>query len=946
MGRFASGAAATIALLLFFGVSWSADEKNAVPSNSIELLTSDFQIAPDGSTVATIHSELRATNDAGALATAQISVPFNSTMQELEIVEAHTLKPDGTKIPINTSTIYEQIPPQAAQLATVTDMRVKVLLFPQFAAGDTAVYTIRLKSLHPIIPNQYYGGEIFPRTVSFKEVRESFTAPKSLNLHVEAHGVEVTKRVDGENAVITLHYSAPNPKTAETVLVSPVDHEPRFFVSTFKDYAELGRAYAALSQPKIVVTPRVKALADQITGGEADKKAQAQKLYEWVARHIRYVAVELGQGALVPHDVDTILANGYGDCKDHDVLLQALLKAKDIEAESVLINSGNAYTLTAVPTFVQLNHVITRLPQFDLYLDSSAPVIPFGVLPLDEYGKPAVRVSASEAVAFTMPVLRQGELTTTTTTIERLDSNGVLAGTTATTATGPFSIGLRTAGLGVQSLGPEQAAATVLAARGLKDGTGKLTEDPPLELAPSYTIKGEFSVPGWSDVVKGSTQTVLPGGMRVLGVSGDGIMGPFYPGELKGSEPTQCYSGHAVEDISLQLPAGAKISPMPQDVRIETKNILFTAHWTLSNNTLAVHRDFTSHIEQPLCSGEVRKQTAEALKKIADSYDVEFTLGDESMSADAATQATPQQPSAEDAAYKEATDAAQKGDMTRAEQLLTDLLGPGHSLSADMAFAVHYARGWVYLRNNQVAKAIDDFSEAIRLKPDANSEMYSMRAGAYMTQQKWKLAIDDLAVALKKSPDDMNLRRMHEIASEMSGNSASVAEDLNYMMRESPNDASLVVRRAQARLAAQNYEGAVEDFEKLNNMDATHQQDLARAGASPQTILEGLCEALSRSSKPDEGAYQCARALTNNEFSGTLLESRGYSLYRLNKFADALKDFEKASFTYPQNARYLYERGATKLKLGDKAGGQRDINAAIKMMPSVKRKVPSRMSVN
>ena len=113
--------------------------------------------------------------------------------------------------------------------------------------------------------------------------------------------------------------------------------------------------------------------------------------------HTRYVAIELGRGSFVPHDADTVIAKGYGDCKDHDVLLQALLKAKGIDAESILINATNAYSLSEAPSFAQLDHVITYLPEFAVYLDASTPVAPFDVLPLQEYGKPAVRASRKTA---------------------------------------------------------------------------------------------------------------------------------------------------------------------------------------------------------------------------------------------------------------------------------------------------------------------------------------------------------------------------------------------------------------------------------------------------------------------------------------------------------------------------------------------------------------------
>ena len=127
------------------------------------------------------------------------------------------------------------------------------------------------------------------------------------------------------------------------------------------------------------------ALADKLTAGETDAREQTRKIYEWITTHVRYLGIELGQGTIVPHNVDDILTYGYGDCKDHDVLMRALLKAKGIASQSVLLNSSNAYTLTKVPTFVQLDHVITFVPELKLYLDSSTATTPFGVIPYSEY---------------------------------------------------------------------------------------------------------------------------------------------------------------------------------------------------------------------------------------------------------------------------------------------------------------------------------------------------------------------------------------------------------------------------------------------------------------------------------------------------------------------------------------------------------------------------------
>src|SRR5262249_14420909 len=144
-------------------------------------------------------------------------------------------------------------------------------------------------------------------------------------------------------------------------------------------YEDLGRAYAAAAAAKVVVTPEITALAEEITKGVSDRRQQAMAIDAWMKRNIRYVAVYLGVGRVVPNDTATVLRHKFGDCKDKVTLMSALLAAKGIASEPVLINLGPAYTLPEPPTLVALNHVILYLPDFDLYDDPTVAPAAFGV---------------------------------------------------------------------------------------------------------------------------------------------------------------------------------------------------------------------------------------------------------------------------------------------------------------------------------------------------------------------------------------------------------------------------------------------------------------------------------------------------------------------------------------------------------------------------------------
>src|SRR5205823_4795302 len=130
----------------------------------------------------------------GAMHAGQRSVPYVASMQEVQLVDAYTLKPDGRRIAVDRSAIQDQPLPGLPQLPMFTDQRMKVIIFPQVAAGDTIVYTTKIKTKQPYFPGQFMFADVFARTVAFNEVRETITAPKSLALNAETHGIGFSKQ--------------------------------------------------------------------------------------------------------------------------------------------------------------------------------------------------------------------------------------------------------------------------------------------------------------------------------------------------------------------------------------------------------------------------------------------------------------------------------------------------------------------------------------------------------------------------------------------------------------------------------------------------------------------------------------------------------------------------------------------------------------------------------
>jgi hypothetical protein len=160
-----------------------------------------------------------------------------------------------------------------------------------------------------------------------------------------------------------------------------------------------------------------------------------------------------------------------------------------------------------------------------------------------------------------------------------LSSTGVLTGTTVTTATGPSQVTLRTIALALQAVSSEQIAAQQLQLRGYRNATGTLTAGAPLVRSPTFSVTGHYTIPGWQEWLKGAGASIMPLGLRVLGITGDGPMGPIVPQPSIDFSTTPCFSVTQSEDNSLEIPAGYQFAFLPPDAQVTSSCSPCTANF-------------------------------------------------------------------------------------------------------------------------------------------------------------------------------------------------------------------------------------------------------------------------------------------------------------------------------------------------------------------------------
>ncbi|HVC43903.1 MAG TPA: DUF3857 domain-containing protein [Candidatus Binataceae bacterium] len=561
----------------------------------------DYALNADGTHVENQAWAVKVLTKQGISSANAESVSFSDQLQKVTILEAYTLKPDGRKIDVPAGNFQiESNTGKAGAAPMFSDIQTETVAFPDVAVGDTVVLSYRLTQKEATFPGNFSEMETFSRFAIYDDVKISLSAPISLAVQVYARGVDggETPTTDGRRRWVW-SYRNQTLATPERGAVSEVDYGPLIVASTFKDYGALAAAYNARAKAKSAPTANIRKLANELTGAAHTPREQARALYDWVAANIDFAGDYVGVGSVVPHNVDEVLANRMGDCKDHAALLQSLLAAKGIASTPVLINAGAAYTLPKVPCLDAFDHVILYIPSLGLYADSTSKYTPFGSLPSPDAGKPVIYTADFNGLQHT-PTRKWQNEGLRTTTVMTIHPDGSADGETDVIATGALAEAIRYRLIYLQPNMEDTAMRRALAVNGFT-GTGVLNKGDATDIAESYKYGGKYTV-------SEAMNLPGPGAMYIRSPFGsDAGMTSFLD---DANEPDRtvdfaCAGVTGKVTYTIHLPKGIKVLAMPRNVAITGKYQSYKAAYHLNGDTLTAVREFDDRTAGPVCAPAV-----------------------------------------------------------------------------------------------------------------------------------------------------------------------------------------------------------------------------------------------------------------------------------------------------------------------------------------------------
>lgn len=545
------------------------------------------------------------------------SVSYSTSAQKGEVIAAYTLKADGKRIDVPKDNYQIEVNSGKGKDSPVySDWTTMTVVFPDVAVGDKVVFSYKLIQTQPMFPGHYSTVHYFYDQTAYDDVRVRFDYPASMWVQHEARGMkESASETKGDRKIIEWTYANPKPVKTDrrNYSVFDADKVVGLSFSTFKTYADIAAAYGERALPKAAVTERVNKLANEIVKDKTTPKEQARALYEWVATNITYAGNCIGIGAVVPRELDFILDNKMGDCKDHATLLQALLTARGIKSTQALVNSGSAYQLAKVPVVSTVNHVINYLPAFDLFVDSTSDSTPFGMLPYGDQDKPVLLVEGYKDGVKT-PVPPVGSNKDIVKNRFKIADDGSVSGSVEVFQHGTSAASTREWARDLSKDTEEDMIKEMYRAQG-RIGSGKFVKDDPTELTDKYHYKADYKV---EKFIK------LPGTGAFYIYSPLGIATPIHGYLQSELEPEKeaaitCSGGNVTEEYIIELPKKLKVLSIPENMKLANDFVTYTATYKLKGNILTVKRTLDDRTKGNVCAPEISAAYEKLAEKAMDN---------------------------------------------------------------------------------------------------------------------------------------------------------------------------------------------------------------------------------------------------------------------------------------------------------------------------------------
>lgn len=296
-----------------------------------------------------IHKAMHILTESGVENLSQISVEYDPAFEQLIFHSVRILRNGQSINELQLSRIKTIQQEKELSRSIYNGTLTAVLILDDLRKGDVLEYSYTVKGFNPIFKNRY--AENYPTKFDFPVygLHYRLLVPNGRSITVANSLTNVKPTIISTFGETAYEWTIKNepPAHTEKSLPSWYDAYPMVMVSEFKSWKEVSDWAAELFPFSAPLSPALQKKIDEIKNAHQTPEARLLAALRFVQDDIRYTGIEMGENAHKPHAPSQVFQQRFGDCKDKAYLFCTLLRAMNIEAYPVLINTTYKKTINA-----------------------------------------------------------------------------------------------------------------------------------------------------------------------------------------------------------------------------------------------------------------------------------------------------------------------------------------------------------------------------------------------------------------------------------------------------------------------------------------------------------------------------------------------------------------------------------------------------------------------
>ena len=214
-------------------------------------------------------------------------------------------------------------------------------IIPDVRKGDIIEYAYTISGQNPALGSHFSFSYQHQYGIPVQKIYQRAVFSDDLFVATQPHSNAPAPLISNKNGykIYKWELEDVDEKIVEDKTPSWFFRYPTTKFSSFQSWDEIGKFYAPYYS-SVDITKEINSIADKIKSKSTDPKERIRLALKFVQSEIRYLGIQIGQGGYIPRPPSTVLKRRYGDCKDMALLLIHILKALDIEAWPLLVNSN------------------------------------------------------------------------------------------------------------------------------------------------------------------------------------------------------------------------------------------------------------------------------------------------------------------------------------------------------------------------------------------------------------------------------------------------------------------------------------------------------------------------------------------------------------------------------------------------------------------------------